>query len=267
MFTNIAMRAHHPMLLIQDQENVDKEIIMSKKIALIVAGALFTSATMANNVYKGYAPSDYTVFSPEQYANLENRYAQFSKKPEVFYSTAEGRTAASQMNELSRFMMDQMIQNRDIKNVQDSRVAVTSFVMLDDLNKSNKFGVTLGEHMMHQLHVRGFKVVDFKSMGAIEIGTHSDHVMTRDISKLKTELNIHYALAGTISPQGSGYVVNARLIDLTDQTIVSSAQGIVSARVYDMLNGDLTLMPSHVKKVVVQQPYPVGERTVILRQQ
>jgi TolB-like protein len=239
---------------------------MLKKLSVLVAGTIFAGTALANNHYKGYAPSDYTVFSPNQYANLENRYAQFSKKPEVYYSTTEGRTAAAQLNELSRFLMDQLVQNRNIKNVQDSRVAVTSFVLLDDLNKSNKFGVLLGEHMMHQLHVRGFKVIDFKSMGAIEIGSASDHVMTRDVSKLKTELNIHYALAGTVSTQGSGYVVNARLIDLTDQTIVATAQGLVSHRVHQVLNGEMEMMPDNVKRVIVQEPYPVHDNTVILRQ-
>jgi TolB-like protein len=239
---------------------------MLKKLTLLMASSVFATSVFANNHYRGYAPADYTVFSPNQYANLENRYSQFSKNPDVYYSTTESVSASAQVNELSRFLMDQLIQNREIKNVQDSRVAVTSFVMLDDLNQSNKFGVLLGEHMIHQLHVRGFRVVDFKSMGAIEVGEKSDHLITRDVSKLKNELNIHYALAGTISQQGSGLVINARLVDLNDQTVVSTAQGIITQRTHQILNGELSVLPPNVNRYVIHQPYPVHDNKILLRQ-
>ncbi|UQB41625.1 hypothetical protein JX580_08055 [Thiomicrospira microaerophila] len=239
---------------------------MSKKLVTFIAACLFAVPALAENHYMGYAPSGYTVFSPNQYVNIENNYAQFSKNPQIYYAASEGKTAAGHLNELSRFLMDQLVQNRDIKNVQDSRVAVTSFVNLDNLSQSSKFGLMLSEQMMHQLHVRGFKVVDFKAMDAIEVGQRSDHLITRDVSKLKTELNVHYALAGTVSAQGGGYVVNARLISLEDQTLVSSAQGYIADRVYQVLNGDLKAAPQQVQRIVVEEPYPVNVNSVILRQ-
>jgi TolB-like protein len=240
---------------------------MLKRITLFVSASVIAFSASAENHYKGYAPADYTVFSPNQFVEFKNRYEGFSNNPEVYYATSEGRTAAGQLNELSRFIMDQLVQNRDIKNVLESRVAVTSFVMLDDLSKSNKFGVMLAEQMMHQMHVRGFKVVDFKSMPAIEIGEKSDHLMTRDVSKLKNELNIGYSLAGTVSAQGSGYAMNVRLIRMDDQTVVSSAQGFISDRVYKVLNGELKSAPESRTQVVIQQEtYPVVESKVMIKQ-
>ncbi len=149
-------------------------------------------------------------------------------------STGEFRlnaaNAAGNLNKLATFLTDQLTHNRDQISIKDSRVAVTSFVNLDNLRETNKIGAALAELLMHKLQISGFKVVDFKATGMIVVSPSGDYVFSRNPADLRNEYNIHYFLSGTLTKTQEGVVVNARLIDAKSSLVVSSAQGFIPSR-------------------------------------
>ncbi|QWR77219.1 FlgO family outer membrane protein [Candidatus Magnetomonas plexicatena] len=51
----------------------------------------------------------------------------------------------------------------------DRKIIVTTFVDLNNLNRTSKFGRTLAEETLSELHKRGFKVADIRETGTIQM--------------------------------------------------------------------------------------------------
>lgn len=97
-------------------------------------------------------------------ANQVSQFSEFSSNNGAKYDTVKNVSTAGRFNDLVRFIADQLTQNRDVKNLSDTHFAVASIVGLDDISRTNKLGYLIQEHLVHELQVRGFKVVDFKLM-------------------------------------------------------------------------------------------------------
>ena len=198
------------------------------------------------------APLAQESVTPQKYGNLA---------PVV---SVGGTTASATLNQVTTFMANQLANNRDIKNVSDSRIAVASFVNLNNLDETNKLGMELAENMMHEMHVRGFGVVDFKTREALKVKANGDFVFSRDINELKKQYNIHYFLSGTISRNVDGAVINARLVQADTSLVASSAQGFLPNRDLQRI---LSEQGSATEKVVVERPVipPLRQNSVMLR--
>ena len=141
-----------------------------------------------------------------------------------------GGNASGNLNKLATFIAEQLTHNRDLINLKESRVAITSFVDLESLRETDKIGLSLSELLIHKLQLSGFKVVDFKAMNSINVAANGDHVFSRNPAELKNEFNIHYFLTGTLTKSRDGIVVNARLLDTKTLLVVSSAQAFIPLR-------------------------------------
>ena len=91
---------------------------------------------------------------------------------------------SGKLNQISGFLASQLANNRDLHNVSESRIAVVSFVSIESLKETNKIGLLLAENLMHDFQIRGFPVVDFKAMNAIQVTAAGDFVHSQ-INKLK----------------------------------------------------------------------------------
>jgi TolB-like protein len=138
---------------------------------------------------------------------------------------------AGTVNKLVSNLADQLTLNKDFKDIQKSAIAITSFVCLDNFKATSRMSNILSENLIHEMQVRGFKIIDFKTMENIKIDAKGDFLFSRDVAKLRTSLNLDYALTGTYVEYRSGFVVNARVIDLKTHIIVSTAQIFIPKRV------------------------------------
>ena len=175
-----------------------------------------------------------------------------------------GYTASATLNQVSTFLANQLAHNRNLKNVSDSRLAIGSFVGMNNLEETDRLGMALAENMMHEMHVRGFGVVDFKTRESIKVRPNGDFVFSRDVQQLRQQYNIHYYLAGTINRNADGAVINARMIQADTGTIVSTAQSFISNRDLQRI---LTDGVPVTEKIVIERPVvpPVRQNTVYLR--
>lgn len=198
------------------------------------------------------APLAQESVTPQKYGNLA---------PVV---SVGGTTASATLNQVSTFLANQLANNRDIKNVSDSRIAVASFVNINNLDETNKLGMELAENLMHEMHVRGFGVVDFKTREALKVKANGDFVFSRDINELKKQYNIHYFLSGTISRNVDGVVINARLVQADTSLVASTAQGFLPSRDLQRI---LSEQGSSTEKVVIERPVipPLRQNAVSLR--
>jgi TolB-like protein len=176
------------------------------------------------NDYYDNMPPQYSTHMPYQQMPYYQPYPQAQnpqmQKPRKEYS-------ASRMNKVVRFLAQQLVRNSDVKNIDDSKMAVASFVDLEHYGKAGKLGKMLSENLVHDMQIRGFNVIDFKTMPTIEVGSEGDFVFSKDVKKLQQNHEINFVLSGTYTKYHDGVMVNARMLSLKDKKVKSTAQAFI----------------------------------------
>ncbi|MBT4300676.1 MAG: hypothetical protein HOD47_05515, partial [Gammaproteobacteria bacterium] len=163
------------------------------------------------------------MLSPVTHASeILNDFSLKKDGSTVQYSNTHRRSLAGELNKVSRLLTDQLAQNRDMKRISNTPIAVTSIVDLENFKSTNKIGLWLTENMMHELQVRGFNVVDFKMMPAIQVTENGDFSMSKLVKELRGKHNINYVMTGTFAEHPAGVLINARIVNMENSTVVSS---------------------------------------------
>jgi len=102
-------------------------------------------------------------------------------------------------------------------------VIVTSFVSLNDLDKSSVFGRMMAEKLLHFMNKNGFNVVEIRRSQDLFIKKEvGEMILTRDISELAEITKAKSVLAGTYVATADALIINVRLIDINTPRILSS---------------------------------------------
>ncbi|MGO1297187.1 MAG: FlgO family outer membrane protein [Vibrio sp.] len=144
-------------------------------------------------------------------------------------------------------------------------IAIASFVDLQNLDATNWLGNTVSEGFINQFQQRGFKVIDFKTTGSIQVTKEGDFVLSRDWKELSKEQQIQYIVTGTMVRQDDGVLVNARVIGLQSRIVVATAEGFLPA---DRIGRDLDTLDAMRTKdgvIIRSNPHINNPNTVILR--
>jgi TolB-like protein len=134
------------------------------------------------------------------------------------------------INQLVKFLADQLSANKDFKNIQQSSIAIASFVNMENIKETNKLGNLISENLIHDMQVRGYRVVDFKMMPTLRVGKKGDYVYSRNADQLSKSLNINYVLSGTYTTLNDGCTINARLVNMKTKVVVSTAQAFIDKK-------------------------------------
>jgi TolB-like protein len=138
---------------------------------------------------------------------------------------------AGTINQITKFITDQLSRNRDFKNIAKSKIAVASFVMAENIGKTNRLGRMISDNLLHDLQIRGYDVLDYKTSIALQVSDSGSFIFTNDTKKMKKKQEINYVVSGTMEYYGDGVTVNARIIKLKDNKVVSTAQAFIPSHV------------------------------------
>lgn len=193
-----------------------KVLALTSAISLV---ALFTGCSMPN-----FLQNSDTVNNTQQYK-----------------SAVKSANVHNDLNSAVVELGNQLLTNKIIIK-QRKKIAVTSFVDLNQLNKTTTFGRVMGESMINELHVRGFRVTDFRGQDAISINTSGEFHITRDIAKLRPKIADSYILVGTYSLfDYDSIAINARLINFDTGDVISSARIVYNyedCKLFDLCQGN-----------------------------
>ncbi len=126
---------------------------------------------------------------------------------------------SSMINEVVGALSMQLTKNKNFTDIENKIIAIEPFVSLEDLKSTNRMSYILSENLIHEMQVRGYQIVDFKTMNVMKI------------KELKASLEVDYILSGTYVKYQKGIVINARIIDLKTYVVLSSAQIFIPRRV------------------------------------
>ncbi|GAA0292466.1 FlgO family outer membrane protein [Psychrosphaera haliotis] len=85
------------------------------------------------------------------------------------------------------------------------------------------FGIQIQESFVTFLTQAGLKVTEFKVQKQVIISDQADRFMSRDVNSLENNITADYLLVGHYVQQENELVVNARIIDLSNKTVVAAA--------------------------------------------
>ncbi len=153
-----------------------------------------------------------------------------------FLKFGNNANAAGYVNKIASALADQLAQNKDFANIKDTPIAITSIVNIENLQKTDKFGNVIAENLIHEMQIRGFRVVDYKTMPNIKIGKDGDFVFSRIVSELKKRQKINYVLSGTYTKYRTGIAINCRIIDIKSNVVKSTAQIFVPIGLINAVN-------------------------------
>ncbi|MDX2369457.1 MAG: FlgO family outer membrane protein [Colwellia sp.] len=115
------------------------------------------------------------------------------------------------------------------KNIKlNQSVAVGTFLPVSLINEKSKLeqnhiGLQIQESFITLGSQAGLNIIEYKTMSSIMIQQGSDVMLSRNTQNLHEKINAQYFLTGTYSEQENSLVVNARLIELSNQNVVAAA--------------------------------------------
>ncbi|MER2492036.1 FlgO family outer membrane protein [Catenovulum sediminis] len=148
-----------------------------------------------------------------------------------------------EMSQLSVKAYTYMLADELLLSVNASQVygnvAVTRFVAQDNRTDSiasgaplKHLGGQLEEGFIYELQKRGFKVIDYKLTGHINVTGQGDLIWSRDTKELAEKVDVKYVLAGTMTPHQKGAIVNIRLMNMLNKQVVATAQGFMPENLF-----------------------------------
>ncbi|WP_235594766.1 FlgO family outer membrane protein [Paraglaciecola hydrolytica] len=118
-------------------------------------------------------------------------------------------------------------------NIDLTKTIAVGTILPSDLKTGNSlpympgFGLQVQESLVTLSTQAGLKVVEFKTMSAINIGDNYDAMLSRELAALNPEIQADYFLTGTYSQLEDKIVVNIRLIAVPSNTIIAAATDYV----------------------------------------
>ena len=122
------------------------------------------------------------------------------------------RTPSGVFNSGMIFLADQLDRNTAGAG-RERPTVITSFANLNDLNESSALGRLVGEHLMHELQVRAWEVVDVRMTRDLIINQAGEFSLSRDISHLREAFPLANVVTGTYAVTRDGVILNVRIID------------------------------------------------------
>lgn len=120
----------------------------------------------------------------------------------------------------------QLIQTKN--NEWRGDIAVVSFVGFDDtLQKTNALGNLISENLIGNMQVYNAPVLDIHMRGKLKINRNGDYVFSRDGKEINFNKNIKYVLGGVMIKVERGVKVNARIIELHTQKVISTGSVLI----------------------------------------
>jgi TolB-like protein len=106
---------------------------------------------------------------------------------------------------------------------------IGSFTHLNNLAETSPLGRLIGESLIHELQVRGWRIFEPRLMQNFMINRDGEFVLSRDVKNLKDQFGVTAVVTGTFMLAQDQVWINARVIDSQSGLVLSTGQAKVPA--------------------------------------
>ncbi|GAA6203872.1 FlgO family outer membrane protein [Thalassotalea sp. SU-HH00458] len=119
------------------------------------------------------------------------------------------------------------------------RIAVGSVNMIDSFHLAqdkthhlNFLGLQVQESLMTSFLRRDYRVVEFRRTNQLLLKENYDQMLSRQLTELSNSQEFNYFLTGTMKYQDNGAIINLRMVDLSNNEVVSATTKLVPSDVF-----------------------------------
>jgi len=106
---------------------------------------------------------------------------------------------------------------------KDKAILATSFVNIDDLQRSSTFGRLVGDSIAGDLVGKGYNVIEVRLRNSLFMQPRSgEFMLSRELMNVGAAHDAQAVLVGTYAVGGDYVYVNARLVSVVDSRVLSS---------------------------------------------
>lgn len=93
----------------------------------------------------------------------------------------------------------------------------------EDNSKLQGFGLQLQESFATLSTQAGLKVIEYKALSGVMVADNADLMLSREVAQLDNKISAQYLLTGNYIQQENSLVVNVKLINVEDKSLVAAA--------------------------------------------
>lgn len=139
-----------------------------------------------------------------------------------------GFSPKNEVNYFTQRVVNELVSRNDALR-PDQPLVVSTPVLLGDFGQSNALAAQLQQGMMAAFHLHQFNVVDLNVADSLRVTADGDFILSRDWQQLPTGLPVEHLVVSTMSLTPTGMAFNSRIVDVTNNRVVSAMHSFVSA--------------------------------------
>lgn len=89
--------------------------------------------------------------------------------------------------------------------------------------QQHQIALQLQESFITLYNQMGFSVVEYRTRNSIALRDGGDVMLSREVGQLAARHGIDFFVTGTMTPQQDAYVVNVRMINISNNEVVAAA--------------------------------------------
>ncbi|WP_028765239.1 FlgO family outer membrane protein [Shewanella colwelliana] len=132
----------------------------------------------------------------------------------------------SAVNYLTQQIANELVRQNDQLTSKQALLVATP-VLLDDLTTTNPLGLQIQQGLITAMHDHQFNLVDLNVGENVSVTNEGELLLTRDWRKLPADLPVEHVLVSTMSLSMDMLVVNSRIVNVTNNRVVSAAASSV----------------------------------------
>ncbi|WP_372761900.1 FlgO family outer membrane protein [Pseudoalteromonas sp.] len=159
--------------------------------------------------------------------NLVACSAAPAPEPSVSTHAAKAAMAPYTVNDYVNNLTHQLSHFKRPLN-SNTRIAVSSFYYADALDSKLISGQAAGlsqqlqESLLTQFTQLGYHTVEYRLTNSLTLNRHADSALSRELAELRERQNIDLIITGTVTRQQHAYIVNARLVNINNNQVLSA---------------------------------------------
>ena len=141
------------------------------------------------------------------------------------------QTPAGVFNSQMMFLAEQLDRNL-LSQHRGRKAIVTSMVDLNEVQQTNALGRMISEHVLHELAVRLWAVVDVRANVGLILNETGEFLLTRNTTRGHTNHSDGMVVTGTYMATTDGVLVNLKVLDAVTSQVLSTAQTRLESSVF-----------------------------------
>ncbi|QUN06829.1 hypothetical protein KDN34_05100 [Shewanella yunxiaonensis] len=116
-----------------------------------------------------------------------------------------------------------LVRYSDVLDLNQPLLVATP-VMVEDMQSTDNLAAQLQQGLMAGMQQVGFHLVDLNVADSVRVTPQGDFLLSRDWQKVPSNIAVDQVLVSTVSLARNGIVINSRIVTLTGNKVISTAE-------------------------------------------